>query len=54
MKRIVCLTLAAFLAIGCFSACDSTAEPTETTQTVPTEPAGEATVSFLQAIGHKN
>ena len=51
-KKIVYLLLAAFMAIGCFSACNSTPEPTETTKPAPTEPAGEAEVLKVLTLGH--
>lgn len=52
LKKLVCLTLATMMVICCFAACGSANEPVETTQTVPTEPAGEAEVLKVLTLGH--
>ena len=51
-KRIVCLILSTFITIGCFTACNSTPAPAETTRPAPTEPAGEAEVLKVLTLGH--
>ena len=52
LKKIIALTLAAWMLVGCFTACGKTEPAPTTTTPAATEPAEEAGVLKVLTLGH--